>query len=84
MNIRLENGTSPMPMLCEDGAGETDAAGPANSAAAATTDSSCCSEEELFAITHEWKTFNSHWEGLALRVADRAGHEDELSCQCQR
>ena len=36
MNIRLENGTSPMPMLCEDGAGETDAAGPANSAAAAT------------------------------------------------
>lgn len=36
MSIRLENGTSPMPMLCEDGAGETDAAGPADSAAAAT------------------------------------------------
>ena len=35
MSIRLENGTSPMPMLCEDGAGETDAAGPANSASAA-------------------------------------------------
>ena len=35
MSIRLENGTSPMPMLCEDGAGEADAAGPANSASAA-------------------------------------------------